>query len=239
LVVLLWVYPGFTVTPNMRQYLMDSPLVNWAYAYRGQGCGRVQVECCHVRPGKMGGLILTGCVNEEMREVVRQTVDIVNHMCGSLGEAFGRKGKRPSLHKAGHDLHVNVINMQAEQVHCSSYMAAVAVALVGLVVGRRPTDEQLAVVGEVTPDWVLLWEPGLQWSSADVADCRAQGIRRLVVPEGICMDEAGWAAARTVEEDGRPCVDVVRVPRSERMVPVLRAVLDRDVYGWSVWDSDT
>jgi hypothetical protein len=186
----------------------------------------------------MGGLIITGCVNEEMREVVKQTVDLVGSMYGPLGEAFGREGKRLSLTKAGHDLHVHVTNLQAGQRRYLSYMAAVAVALVGLLVGRRPSDDQVGVLGEVTPDWVLLWEAGLQWGSADVADCRAQGIRRLVVPEGVQMDEEAWAAARTVEEDGRPCVDVMRVPRSERVFPLLRAVLDRDLCGWAMWDSD-
>jgi hypothetical protein len=53
------------------------------------------------------------------------------------------------------------------------------------------------------------------------------------------LDEAAWAAARTVEGDGRPCVDVVCVPRRERIFGVLRAVLDRDVYGWSMWDAET
>lgn len=239
MVVLVLVCAGFEATPIMEQCVIDSALVGWATACGLEGRGAVNVECCHVRPGTMGGLILTGCVQEEMREVVRQMVLVVPSMCQALGEAFGLEGKRLSLCKKGHDLHVNINSLYGAQVHYLSYMAALAVALVGLMVGRRPSDTQLAVLGEVTPDWVLRWEPGLRWSSADVASCRAQGIRRLVVPKGICMDEAGWAAARTVEEDGRPCVDVVCMQRSERIFPMLRAVLDRKVQGWSMWDSES
>jgi hypothetical protein len=31
-------------------------------------------------------------------------------------------------------------------------------------------------------------------------------------------------------------VDVVCVPTSERIFPMLRAVLERNVYGWSSWE---
>lgn len=228
------------MTPNMEQSLLDSPLVSWTTACGLEGSGAVEVECAHVRPGKMGGLILTGCPSEEMRQVVRQMVDLVNGMHAPLGREFGREGKRLSLHKTGHDLHIHITNLHhAVQARHVSYMAAVVVALVGLMVGRRPGGYGVAVLGEVTPDWFVLWEADLQWGSAEVESCRAQGIRRLVLPEGARLDEAAWAAARTVEDDGRPCVDLVCVPRSERIFGVLRAVLDRDVYGWSMWDAET
>lgn len=97
-------------------------------------------------------------------------------------------------------------------------------ALVGLMLGRRPSDPQM-VLGQLTPDWVLVWDRGLQWGSADVAVCRAQGIRRLLVPEGVCMDKAACAAARTLKGEGRPYVDVVCVRKSGRIFPMLRAVL--------------
>jgi hypothetical protein len=185
---------------------------------------------------------MTGCVGEEMRQLVRQVVDLVEGMSAALVREFGGGSKRLSLRKTGHDLHIHVTNLQYEgavqRLRLVSYMAALAVALVGLMVGRRPTTYDVAVLGEVTPDWFVVWDKSLQWGSADVAKCRAQGIRRLVVPEGVCMDEAAWAAARTVEEDGRPCVDVVCVPTSERIFGMLRLMLDRKVQGWSTWDAE-
>lgn len=233
---------GFKMTHSMEQYLADSPRVNWGMACGLEG-GVVEVECCHVRPGTMGGLILTGCLNDSMKEMVRQVINIVSTMYEQLdlefGRVVGREGKRRSLTKLGHDLHIHVSNLHGPRTRYLSYMAAVAVALVGLVVRRRTSDDLLGVMGEVTPYWVFRWEAGLQWGSADIARCRAQNIRRLVVPEDVRMDEAAWAAARTVEDDGQPCVDVVCVPMGERVFGMFRRVLDRKVEGWSLWDSDT
>ena len=152
--------------------------------------GFMEVQCCWTTPGSYE-VIITGnrtAVTEEgiflVRDLVRREV---NDIAAALSlEAKDIKAVRPHA-----DLHFHCVK-EGKAVQPLYQLAAIYVALVSLLIGRRPRSDTV-VFGDVSNLGYLssIWS----WDEERVEFCQRKGIRRVVVGEGTKMSDEVLAMA--------------------------------------------
>ena len=169
-----------------------------------------EVQCAFVRPAT-GQLVITSrCgvtkVLEDSVIIVHRYVseyhDAIRERLGIDAEDMGPRG----LHKRGYDLHVHLMNRSANIQH-TSYMAAMVVSMVSLLIGRRPRDDT-AALGEVS--YTGLMSPVGEWGAAGVNKCKSQGIRRIVTAGDMEANAEATSMAAVIHADGRPTLEFHR-----------------------------
>lgn len=180
-----------------------------------------EVQCCLVKPGRQEMVVSSRFgLTDELREclgIARQFMweshDEIVAKLGLETEAVGPRG----LRKAKHDLHVYLLNKSGDIRH-TSYMAAMVVAMVSLLIGRRPV-QGMAVMGEVAFSGEL--NPSHPWDVEEVLKCREQGIRTVLTGCEVEIEESAKRRAAEVEEDGQPTLEILEFDSILDALPTL------------------
>jgi hypothetical protein len=107
---------------------------------------------------------------------------------------------------SGTDVHLHLVHGDEPVTHVN-YAAAMALALISLLVGRR-LPKNVAAFGDVSPQGSMGTRHKL--SLADVESCRRAGIRRMLVPAMLKLEAGVKEALETPEADGKPALELVR-----------------------------
>lgn len=204
---------GLEVTEQMRRSMMDGPQVGVGQSVLLENleCDDkvLECQCCHVRPGT-GKVLVTylGETSSILEECVMKVRNMMQFLSVAMARALelGDEGKLASLHKPGSDLHAHVMGSGVQILH-TSYMAAMVLSMVSLLVGRRPAND-LGAVGEVQDKGMI--DATFHWTAKEVWACYRQGLRRMVVPLNQPFDDESLALAGRIMEDGRPMVEFLR-----------------------------
>ena len=209
-------FSGFVVQEGMVESL-DGPHVGFGIGLgRDPQRGRFEVECCRIQPGKHG-LLVTGNVSHIMRECVDQAHFLVRGQEKLIQEKMGLGDRLNVLHTGGCDVHIHA-SYGWEQHDDVIYGPAVAVALVGLLIGQRQTEDT-AVIGQLLPNG---WISGFRWHGFPILDlCKSQGVRRLILSDDVAIPEADKLVAGALEPDGRPRLELIAVFSLTEALPFL------------------
>ena len=168
-----------------------------------------EVQCCWSGPGKGGDVIVTGVVTELMKGYVTVARDMImiheERITRDLGlrVRLNINGEPISLlRKTGQDLHVHIVAWS--NIKHSGYIAAIVVAMVSLMSKRR-LPEDLGAEGDLNCSGNL--SPIRKWTPSQVAQCKRQGLRRMVVSVKTEYEEEAKEAAAALCDDGKATLE--------------------------------
>lgn len=190
------------------------------------------MECCLIKRGSRGETLLTSALNSVLREsalamecfVIAKTPIILSALGLSERQERGTSRGERRLVKAHQCLHLEVPAWRREsEVKHTAYQAPMAVALISLLIGRRPR-EGVTALGDVTAEGELS-PPRRPFTSTEVRECHEGGIRKLVVASEFKMDSGATQEAAVVLEDGQPRLTLLR---TSNLLLGLRAIFIED-----------
>lgn len=184
----------------MVSALLDGPQVGVGRSMglcRTDNVCEYEVQCCYVSPGKQQ-LIKTGNLSRASIEAMELVRARVVADTPRIAELLGLAKAGLRLVKPRLDLHVHVSHTWSP-IDASYQMAAMYVAMVALMTGRRSRADTL-VFGNVDERGALVGE-SWGWTESMVRFTAYCGYRRLVVGRGVGLDDAARAAAE--EEVGQ------------------------------------
>ena len=188
---------------------------------------RVVVQCCFVTPpsNSGSGVIMTGRITNPLTECIDMAMAFIYDNGGAVAKIVngGEQDKtRLKLVKKGlRDLHVHVVDYGWEPVSKSEYMGAVVMAMISLLVGRRPYPD-VAVLGEVNPCGLLIVTHELEnFERSTLELWWGGGIRHLVIADCCESDDSVVEMLGTIQSDGKPLIELNRAKTMQEAIPYL------------------
>ena len=187
---------------------LDGPHVGLGYGVGlfEDGVGSFEVQCCWTQPGNRE-LIMTGNLSTVSGDAINNMKDRVCESIPSIANRLAVSSEDLVLMKRGHDLHVH-IEHSFHPIKPSYQMGAIYVALVSLMIGRRPRKDTV-VFGDVGNRTGVFSSP---WKLGDtVHHCVGLGYRRAVVGKSSMMTPEATAFASRIHVDGEPFLRIISV----------------------------
>ena len=200
-----------------------------------------EVQCCWTGPGMGGDVMITGIVTQLMKECVAVARDMIliheERIIRDLGLHVRRKRRQDDedgsaasgitlFDKTGQDLHVHILSW-SDTPH-TSYIASMVLAMVSLMSKRR-LPEDLGAEGDLDCSGIL--NPIYKWTTAQVEECKRQGLRRMVVSVKTEFDEGAKEAAAALGDDGKATVEFLPYGNILDALPHIFATTGDDTRG--------
>ena len=168
----------------------------------------VEAQCCWTGPrGKDDrDTIITGALRELDRQAIWTVKNVVMELTEKIATHFNKRPEELRLKRPTLMLHLH-LETTYQPLAGPYYMGAVFIALVSLVVGRRPRTDT-AIFGEVSVTGNF--GSGSEWTEEEIGWCRTLGIRRAVLGGQTGVTQEAELMAAVVQEDGKPLVEIIR-----------------------------
>ena len=173
-----------------------------------------EVQCCWVGPGS-GDIIMTGSLSRESKEAIQWCKAFVETAAIAFCPRLGLPNRTFGM--AGHDLHVH-INNNWWPVSAAYQMGAIMISMIALLGGMSPRPDtaifgDMLASGHLASSWTL--------STDMIKSCYVNGIRRLIVGEGMVIDGVAKTVADSIcSVDGQPYLQYHYVHRIYDAVPL-------------------
>ena len=144
-----------------------------------EGGGIMETQCCWTSPGRRR-IIITGDTTIVTKESIHLMRELVGKQLSQIAEVLNVTVESLKLVRLHADLHFHCCKEDGQAVRPSYQMASIYVALISVLLGRRPRGNTV-LFGDLNNTGYLssVWP----WGIGEIKACKARGIHRAILGE--------------------------------------------------------